>query len=61
MGWIHEIRPFCMILCKKEWNAKSCAKENEEHDEEDEENFRENGESENDASKKWKWKMTPYL
>ena len=26
--------------------------ENEEHDEEDEENFRENGESENDASKK---------
>ena len=26
--------------------------ENEEHDEEDEESFKENGESENDASKK---------
>ena len=30
-------------------------------DEEDEENFRENGESENDASKSESEKMTPYL
>ena len=33
-------------------DMRRCVKENEEHDEEDKENFRENGESENDASKK---------
>ena len=31
---------------------REVCEENEEHDEEDEESFRENGESENDASKK---------
>ena len=31
---------------------------NEEHDEEDEVNFQRKDASENDASKKWKWKMT---
>ena len=37
---------------KKRDGMREVCEENEEHDEEDEESFRENGESENDASKK---------
>ena len=49
LGLFHGIRPFCVglrLVCGER------RKKNEEQDEEDEENFRENGESENDASKK---------
>ena len=41
----------CGFVVKGDEMREVC-EENEEHDEEDEENFRENGESENDASKK---------
>ena len=43
---------FCVVLVVRCDEMREVCEEDEEHDEEDEENFRENGESENDASKK---------
>ena len=41
-----------MNVVENKDEMREVCEENEEHDEEDEESFRENGESENDASKK---------
>ena len=53
-NWVCFMRSghFCVGWWYNEMKCEEMYEENEEHDEEDEENFRENGESENDASKK---------